>query len=135
MFTRGVGSICLLACFCGGVTLQAAQVTWYLNGVAFNDGGRAFGSFVYDADTNSYTSINITTTKGSIWPGTNHVYGIPAYGSATHVDAMNSSPIVASQTTFFDFDLASPLTNAGGAVSINTAGSLYVGGQVRRWRV
>jgi ethanolamine utilization protein EutP (predicted NTPase) len=44
---------------------SAKPVLWTLQGVTFNDGGTASGSFVYDAYTNTYSSINITTTDGT----------------------------------------------------------------------
>jgi hypothetical protein len=43
----------------------ALPIQWTLVGVTFSDGATAFGTFVYDADTNEYTDINITTTTAS----------------------------------------------------------------------
>src|ERR1051326_2147724 len=43
----------------------AIPITWNLSGVTFADGGTASGSFVYDADTNVYSFVNVTTTNGS----------------------------------------------------------------------
>jgi hypothetical protein len=33
-----------------------------VNNTAFNDGGQAYGSFIYDADTDTIGNISITTT-------------------------------------------------------------------------
>ncbi|HEX4594099.1 MAG TPA: hypothetical protein VH157_07480 [Bryobacteraceae bacterium] len=41
---------------------QAAPVTYTLSGVAFSDSATASGSFQYDAATNTYSNVNITTT-------------------------------------------------------------------------
>ena len=51
---------------------QATPITWTVS-AAFPDGGTAAGSFVYDADFNTYSSINITTTAGSVRPGATYV--------------------------------------------------------------
>jgi hypothetical protein len=42
-------------------TAQAIPVTWTLDAV-FEDGGTATGTFVYDAATNGYTGINLSST-------------------------------------------------------------------------
>jgi len=47
----------------------AVPITWVLSGVTFSDGGTATGSFAYDADTNVYSFVNVTTTNGSARTG------------------------------------------------------------------
>ena len=47
----------------------AVPVTWTLSGVTFGDGGIATGSFAYDASSNTYSNVNITTTTGSARSG------------------------------------------------------------------
>jgi hypothetical protein len=59
---------------------MAIPLTWTLLGVTFYDGGTAHGSFVYDADLDSYSSFNITTTAGS------------AFGGATYGDPHRTNP-------------------------------------------
>jgi hypothetical protein len=44
---------------------SADGATWTLSGVTFEGGGTASGSFVYDALTNSYTDIKVTTSAES----------------------------------------------------------------------
>ena len=44
---------------------DASPLLWTLNQVAFDDGGTASGSFVFDAETSVYSLIDITTTAGS----------------------------------------------------------------------
>lgn len=41
-----------------------ASVTWYLNDVSFNDNATASGNFVWDADTQTLSDWNISTTAG-----------------------------------------------------------------------
>jgi len=56
----------------------AGPITWTLQGVTFADGGTASGSFVFDATADVYSSINITTTVGSVLGGS--TYGYPNAG-------------------------------------------------------
>ena len=44
-----------------------------LSDVVFDDGGTASGTFDYDADTNIFTDVNVTTTSGSLLSGANYV--------------------------------------------------------------
>src|SRR5258708_19781801 len=56
------------------VFASAAPVVWTLSGVTFSDGGTASGSFIFDADTNTYSSINVTTTPGSVRSGATYLF-------------------------------------------------------------
>src|SRR5579872_1587874 len=56
---------CLIVCLVGILlpyVAHAASVVWVLNGINFDDGGTASGTFTYDPVTNLYTNVNITTT-------------------------------------------------------------------------
>lgn len=53
---------------------SATPLIWTLNGLAFDDGGTASGSFVYDADSNHFSAVNLTTTAGSNLPGATFHY-------------------------------------------------------------
>jgi len=48
--------------------VDAMAIRWFLYLVRFDDGAAARGSFVYEAYTNTYSSIRITTTAGRL-PG------------------------------------------------------------------
>lgn len=63
-----------LAIFLLAAIAHATPVNWKLNGVLFSDGGTANGTFVYDADTNQFSAINITTTTGSVLSGAAFTY-------------------------------------------------------------
>jgi hypothetical protein len=45
---------------------SAIPKVWTLSGVTFSDGGTASGSLLYDASTNTYSAINVTSTAGSV---------------------------------------------------------------------
>ena len=59
-------SLCVLGMLLVAAAANAQPVTWYIQGVTFSDGGTASGSFNYDAATNSYSQVHITTTPGSV---------------------------------------------------------------------
>ncbi len=95
------------------VFASAGPVVWTLSGVTFSDGGTASGSFVYNADTNTYSSINVTTTTGSVRTGATYLFqnggGAGALGMVTVAVAnLTGTPDLA-------LSFSSSLTNAGGA--------------------
>ena len=105
---------------------HAAVVTWQLVSVTFDDGGVATGSFDYDADTDTFSAINIDTSGG-----TNPDFlNTPSYG-IWGGDPFTTLPQVFStlQTSWPDLTdltgafvmgliLGSPLTNAGGTIPV-----------------
>jgi hypothetical protein len=115
-------TVCLLTILCAAPgSGWAVPVTWTLHDVVFSDGAVATGTFVYDADTNTYSSVNITTTTGLVRTGATYAFvctlpcvdGSPP--SSTGASFLTTSP--ASDLTglpifvFASFD--GPLTNEG----------------------
>lgn len=99
---------------------DAVPVVWQLNGVTFADGGTASGSFVYDASTNTYGSVNITTTPGTtITTGATLLYVSPGFApsSTAFLAGASNAPNLTGTRAFF-LVFASPLSNAGGLVSL-----------------
>jgi hypothetical protein len=100
----------------------AVPVTWYLEG-AFDDGGSVSGSFVYDADSNVFSDIAVTTTAGSVFGG--DYYDTPFSQSGSYVFAFNDlsgaipgAPVIVIQSVDLE-----PMTNAGGEIAIDVSGS------------
>ena len=100
------------------ISAFAVPVLWTLTGVAFNDGGTASGSFIFDATTNTYSSVNITTTTGSTRTGA--AYSVTNTSISSSTAALYVTSAAANQTglpaLFLPF--TSALTNAGGSVNI-----------------
>lgn len=103
----------------GSMSANAMPITWNLQGVTFNDGGTASGSFVYDADTSMYSSINIQTT-GSL-----------AF-TYTTADLVAQAPFGFSVATssfvgggLLELLTVSDLTNAGGLIAIGQRGPFF----------
>ncbi|HTO41244.1 MAG TPA: PEP-CTERM sorting domain-containing protein [Rhizomicrobium sp.] len=92
-----------------GTSANAVPITWTLQGLTFDDGGTAYGSFVYDADTGKYTDVNITTTGKWAYTYTN-VLGCDAFG----FDANTGSN--AEGNGFLEISTSLELTNAGGNI-------------------
>jgi hypothetical protein len=65
---RNISAI-FAALFMSMSTAGAMPVTWDLEDVVFQNGETATGSFVYDADTNTFSNIDIVTP--------NATYGVP----------------------------------------------------------
>jgi hypothetical protein len=105
----------LMAC-----AASATPLHWQLNGVTFSDGGRAFGGFDYDASMGVYSNINITTTPGSVLPGSYYSSTAPYVDSATSIffSGVSTVPVFATSTFALTLGFSSALTAAGGTVSI-----------------
>ncbi len=52
-------------------TANAVPIKWTLIDIVFDDGGTATGSFVYDAETDTYSNIRISTTSGDVGTAAN----------------------------------------------------------------
>jgi hypothetical protein len=97
----------------------ADGITWNLSGVTFDDDGTASGSFVYDADTNTYSAIDVTTsTFGSRLPFTYTSLSNVALSSDTgFLFGPNSGDLTGASFLMWLFD--APLTNFGGIVQVS----------------
>ena len=98
---------------------HASPVQWTLQDVTFNDGGTASGSFFYDADTNIYSAINVTTTAGSVLAGQS--FASLLSGGAETAFALNMAPfpsatLIGLPVLLLRFGTA--LTNAGGTSNL-----------------
>ena len=102
--------VSILACW----NVEAATVTWTLDNVELS-GGSVFasGSFDYDASSDIYSNINITST------GT---YNSFLNGDAVYLDASGS---YLGGLTIFNFNFDAALTDAGGTISTSVEEVLF----------
>ncbi|MEM9056156.1 MAG: hypothetical protein AAGD86_01690 [Pseudomonadota bacterium] len=119
---RLTGLVAGVAVLMAGAAAEAAPVRWVLQDVTFDDGGQAFGSFIYDADTDTFSSINVTTTDGSILLGSvyefvNFEAGLLDADSVLLVAAANPG----AGTAAFNMNLEEAMTNAGGTIALAMA--------------
>jgi hypothetical protein len=123
VIARAVSSVMLALLLSAGLPVYAASVQWALQGVQFNDGGTASGTFSYDADTNTYSSINVTTTGGSVLGGQSFAGLVTDVGSDATRLGMAPFPIgTVVGLPVFLIRFGTALTNAGGTASL-TLGS------------
>jgi hypothetical protein len=101
-------------------TASADQVTWNLIGVTFSDGGTASGSFVYDANTNTVSFVNITTTAGGSFGGTTYTGVDPGFGplALEMVFVANPSLLDFTGAPALDMGFVTDLTNLGGTIAL-----------------
>lgn len=93
---------------------RAVLVTWTLDGVMFDDGGMATGSFGYDAATNTFNAINITTTLNpSLGLGVTYTMPGPLASPTLF------SSFVAVRNYLLAFELSAPMTDAGGTIPLS----------------
>lgn len=101
---------------------SAMPLTWTLSGVVFEDGGTASGSFVYDADTNTYGTISVTTTAGTLFGGATYTLPDPGVNPIYYAgDAVFVTGPAADYTGLPVISLVPPgvYTDAGGTLPID----------------
>ena len=107
---------------------RAVPIQWNLSDVQFLDFGTASGSFVYDADTNTVSAVNITTTVGSSGlGGASFGFSRPfPWTGANFLTFLGADPNLPDLTgvPYLVFGVVNPLTNAGGTRLLNTTNSL-----------
>jgi hypothetical protein len=102
---------------------QSAPLTWVVNNALFDDGSSLTGSFSYDADTNTYTDIDLVTdlvdwgTDGELGASTSTELNlsqiITPYPSCEYRDVIEYPYCMDLGLHFVD-----PLTSGGGTVNL-----------------
>ncbi len=89
IFLRCIGALAALLMVAGA---WGATITYQLSGVVFDDGGTASGGFVYDTISQTYSSLNITTTVGTTHPGFSYSDANIIGGDAFNLDLSSAAP-------------------------------------------
>ena len=119
MITKNTAKIAL-----GGFLLvaaaiaQATPMTWYLDGVKFDDGTTATGSIVMDPTARSSSIFSVSTEAGKLPAFTfdNTTSGLYFGGGA----GPNNFILFANQgNRYFNFSFQNPLNAAGGTYALN----------------
>jgi len=121
VFRGPITAFLLFVLLCVPSIASADAITWTFSDVTFDDGGIASGSFVYDAPTNTYSSIDITTTSGSAFAGTTYHTLSGLFGSSSTGMLLGASgDLTNTDLLFLLFGPA--LTNSGGTVLLSGFG-------------
>lgn len=99
-------------------TANAVPVTWFLDGVTFDDATVATGSFTYDATTDTYSGISLTTVAGPNLSGATYTIAADPFSRADRLVALASFPSAVGDTILF-LEFSSALTDAGGTVALD----------------
>jgi hypothetical protein len=120
-FRNLITALTLFVLFCVPSIASADGITWDLSGVTFDDGGTASGSFVYDASTNKYSSIDIITTLGTAFGGDTYTSLSSAFDSSSTGLLVGASGDLTNTALLFLL-YGADLTNAGGTVPLIVSG-------------
>lgn len=81
-------------------TMAASPVAWTVSGATLSDGGAVTGCFVYDADTNTFSSVNVVTSGGAN-PGATYRFPDVSIASASLIafvtvssDDLTATPLI-----------------------------------------
>ncbi len=94
---------------------QAAPLVWTFDNAVFEDGGVATGSFVFDADTGTFSAVSVTTTAGTLNAGAS--YTDVLFGDATSAGLVTGGGDLTG-TPLLGLAFLPPLTSAGGFVAL-----------------
>lgn len=106
---------------------QAVPLQWTLSGLNFTQGGSVTGSFVYDAPTDTYSNVMITTT-GTVADGSFDL--ALTFSSNIQLLAVNAALGTDTGDPLIRLLFESPLTDLGGMapVSLFQVGTCFMGG-------
>jgi hypothetical protein len=107
-----------------GVTASAYPVTWQVR-AAFDDTGIATGSFVFDADTNTFTAVDITTTTGTTRTGAHYTKANLVAAGSSFVLLLTNATGNLTGTPSFAAQLVSPMTDAGGLINFDLSAPFH----------
>lgn len=103
---------------------HATPVEWTLENTTLSNGSALTGGFSYDADTGTYSNIDIVMATSSLFPSgiTFTHLGNTGYDSNQSFQAITAAATIgtasATGNPYLFLDFASPLTDAGGVLMI-----------------
>jgi hypothetical protein len=103
---------------------MAIPLTWTLQNVLFDDGGAANGSYSFDADTTTYSSIAVNTTAGTALGAQSYTLLRPGSGGLdfgfTIIDVIEADM---TNNRHVAMVLVGSMTNAGGTINFGNNGT------------
>ena len=132
---RTLLSLLLTIALCSATTAVAAPLTWQLDGVAFDDGITATGSFTYDAVNNVFSGGSISTGGGGGVPALSFNNLIPQFsGDGLHFAVFESRGTVGAEEVA-QLQLIVPLASlvSPGPAGLLPFSSSFNAPSFRRW--
>lgn len=96
---------------------SADGIAWTFNNVTLSDGGTVTGPFDYNAVTNTYSAINLSSTFGTLLNGTSYSTLSPVFFYGSTLLGVGPASIPGGNfagLTFMELFFTNPLTNTGG---------------------
>lgn len=119
---KNILKVGIAACVFALSTAHASVVTWKLQGVTFDDGTVATGTFGYDQAVNSYSAWNISVAAATFLPAYQYLPGVDSGFMGQHsnvmVDFVAFPP--ATNGRYLRLSFANALTDLGGNVALAT---------------
>jgi hypothetical protein len=112
----------VVVCLCTVAAASAAPIRWTLTNVTFADGATASGSFIYDANTNTYSAVSIATTTTATFTGQAYITAVTPESSAIFAVVVTTGAFTTGTPDFFLLPVSS-LTNAGGTLALTVGAS------------
>jgi hypothetical protein len=97
---------------------SGTPITWTLQNVT-SQGTNITGSFVFDADTTTYSNIDITTSGGIEIPSVTWLNKASCCSAATDLPLVDTAAADQTLADLLDLFFATALTDAGGTVGIS----------------
>jgi hypothetical protein len=123
MIRNMIAAAVLLLLFGAAPSAFADSATWTFTDVTLSDRATVTGSFVYDATTNTVTSIDISTSAGSSSAGATYTSLDPGYGPFAFDMAFVTQPSLSDYTgtPALEFQTLGDvsLTNLGGVIPVD----------------
>jgi hypothetical protein len=119
-------SLLLIFTLSASLAANAVPVTWTVDSLLFDDGGTGSGTFSYDADTNTYSNIDIVTTVGANFTGAHYMSLIN--NAVNNANSLIIMVYPLEGLSGLELSFAASLTNYGGSITI-TGGRESICGQ------
>src|SRR5262245_48383690 len=113
--------VTLIAMFAQPV--HADPIVWTLQGVTFDTGATATGSFTYDAATNNYQNVSISVTGSGFLTAKTYPAISDFIFGATANNLSFIQPLLRGQRTL-SLTFLSPLTDTGGTIALTGSESI-----------
>jgi hypothetical protein len=108
-----VGSFALGMSLAVSAPIQASVIDWTLEGVTFDDGGTASGTFSIDSSTGDLVSYDITTTDGTTLVGTVFDPSTAPFVAYGDYGPNSFLLLTVAGTRYITLEFLNPLTSGG----------------------